>query len=96
MAGEFDPWELLNIAASIGFSAALIPQIVRTLQRRRADDISLPFVLVILASSSCMLPYTIHIQNWVFAGAQVVNLLGWGIVGFYRIWPARPPPSAEG
>lgn len=95
MAGEWDPWEILNIAASIGFSVALIPQIARTLQRRRADDISIPFVLVILFSSSCMLPYMVYKQNWVFAGAQVMNLVGWGIVAFFRFWPGAPRPMAE-
>lgn len=87
----WDPWEILNIAASIGFTAALAPQVVRTLRRKRAQDISLPFVLVVLASSACMLPYMLHQGNWVFAGAQLANLLGWGVVAYYRM---RPAPEA--
>lgn len=86
----FDPWELLNVAASIGFTSALIPQVTRTLKRKRAQDISLPFVTVVLASSACMLPYMIYKENWIFAGAQLANLIGWGIVAYYRVRPGVP------
>jgi uncharacterized protein with PQ loop repeat len=81
-------WEYLNYAASIGFTVALMPQLVRTLKRKRAQDISIPFASLVIASSGCMVPYTLHQGNWAFAVAQAVNLVVWGIVLYYRLYPA--------
>ncbi|MES2153601.1 MAG: PQ-loop domain-containing transporter [bacterium] len=83
-----DAWEYLNLAASVGFTVALIPQLGRTLKRRRAQDISVPFAALVILSSACLLPYMVHYRNWPFAVAQGVNLLVWGVVLYYRLWPA--------
>lgn len=87
---ETDAWEVLNWAASAGFSLALMPQLIRTLKRRSAEDISRLFAGLILVSSMCMLVYMAHLGNWVFASAQATNLLVWGIVLYYRIRPGKP------
>ena len=88
-----DPWELLNWAASIGFSLALIPQLRRTFTLRRADDISRRFLVLVLASSGFMLVYMAHAGNWVFAAAQVMNLAVWSIVLYFRVRPGAPAPT---
>ena len=92
MGRGVDPWELFNWAASIGFSLALVPQLRRTLALRRADDISRRFLVLVLASSAFMLVYMAHAGNWVFAGAQVMNLAVWSIVLFFRMRPGAPAP----
>jgi uncharacterized protein with PQ loop repeat len=87
---SIDEWEVLNWVASAGFSGALMPQLVRTLRRRSADDISRVFATLILLSSVCMLAYMAHLGNWVFASAQAANLVVWGIVLYYRVKPGKP------
>lgn len=87
---HIDEWEVLNWVASAGFTGALMPQLIRTLQRRSADDISTLFVSLILVSSLCMLVYMSHHGNWVFAAAQAANLVVWGIVFYYRLRPGKP------
>ena len=89
-----DPWEWLNVAGSVGFSLALLPQLRRTLSLRRADDISQRFLWLVLASAAFMLVYMTHQGNWVFAGAQVMNLLVWGTVLWFRLRPGKPPAPA--
>lgn len=89
-----DPWEILNWAASIGFSLALVPQLRRTWLLRRADDISRRFLVLVLASSTFMLTYMAHAGNWVFAGAQVMNILVWSMVLYFRVRPGAPAPKA--
>lgn len=91
---HIDEWEVLNWVASAGFSAALMPQLVRTVRRRSADDISRIFVALILVSSACMLVYMAHLGNWVFATAQAANIVVWGIVLYYRVRPGRPTVAA--
>ena len=80
-----DPWEYLNWAATVGFILCLVPQLVRTLRTRRADDISRRFLVLVLFASACMLAYMLHARNYVFAFAQVVNLGVWGMVLAVRL-----------
>ena len=93
---DVDAWEVLNWVGSAGFILCLMPQLARTLRRRSAEDLSLPFLLLVLVSSSATLPYMLHIRNFVFASAQLVNLLVWGTVLYFRLYPGKPasPPTS--
>lgn len=82
-----DLWDLLIWAGSAGFILCLMPQLWRTLQRRRADDLSLAFLLLVLVSSGVTLPYMLHQREFVFAAAQAVNLAVWGTVLYFRLFP---------
>ena len=91
---DLDAWELLNWAATLGFVLCLVPQLIRTLRTRRADDISRRFLVLVLAASVCMLVYMLHVGNYVFAVAQVVNLAVWGIVLAVRFGVGARPVQA--
>lgn len=88
-----DNWEFLNWAATAGFILCLLPQLVRTLRLRQANDISPRFLVLVLLSSACMLLYMWHDGNYVFAAAQVVNILVWGIVLAVRMGALKPAPA---
>jgi uncharacterized protein with PQ loop repeat len=75
-----DGWEFFNWLATVGFILCLLPQLARTLKTRRADDISRRFLVLVLMSSASMMVYMVHEGNYVFAFAQVANLIVWGIV----------------
>lgn len=91
-----DPWDLLIWLGSAGFIACLVPQFVRTVRRKRADDLSVPYLVLVLAASSCTLPYMLHQAEYVLAAAQFVNLVVWGTVFYYRLRPgAWAPESAD-
>lgn len=83
-----DPWNILIWAGSAGFIICLMPQLWRTLRLRRADDISVTFLVLVLASSGLTLPYMLHAGEFVFAAAQAINLLVWGTVLYFRLCPA--------
>ena len=84
-------WDWLNLLGSIGFVACLTPQLVRTLRLRRADDLSLAFLVLVLFSSVCVLLYSLQRENYVFAAAQVANLAVWGTVLVFKV---RPQPKS--
>jgi uncharacterized protein with PQ loop repeat len=92
-----DVWAWLNLVGSLGFVACLTPQLVRTLRIRRADDLSLAFLLLVLFSSVCILLYMLQLRNFIFAAAQAANLVVWGTVLFFKLKPApaRQSPTAK-
>ena len=89
-----DPWEFFNWFATLGFVLCLIPQLSRTLRTRKADDISVRFLVLVLLASLSMGIYMLHVQNYVFAAAQVVNLAAWGTVLAIRLGlGVKPQPT---
>lgn len=72
------------------FTVALLPQLVRTLKLGRADDFSLPFIAMVVVASGATLAYwLIHGESFKVWAGFVANLIVWGIVLWYRIFP-RP------
>jgi len=83
-----DPWDALIAVGSAGFVACLMPQLVKTLRTRHADDLSWGFLVLVLFSSACTLPYEMHKGEFVFGATQAVNLLVWGTVAIVKLRPA--------
>lgn len=79
---------------SAGFILCLMPQLYHTLRRRSAEDLSLSFLILVLVSSGVTLPYMLHQREFVFAAAQAVNLLVWGTVLYFKLFPAPRPGVA--
>lgn len=82
--------EWLIVAGTAGFTLALVPQVVRTLRRGRAQDISIPFALLVIGASFVTLVYWILRAEpfWVWTGFAA-NIVAWGLVLWYRVYP-RP------
>ena len=87
-------WDWLNLVGSLGFVACLTPQLVRTVKLRRADDLSLLFLVLVLFSSVCILLYSLQRRNYVFAAAQAANLVVWGTVLYFKLRPKGGARSA--
>ncbi len=80
----------LIFIGSTAFSVALVPQLARTLRLGRADDLSIPFVVLVIAASGITLIYwLIRGENWEVYFGFLANLLVWGVVLWYRLFP-RP------
>ncbi len=85
-----DVWDWLVSAGSVGFILCLMPQLVRTVRTKRADDLSLGFLVLVILSSALALPYAVHAQQWLLATSWTVNLLVWGLVLYYKVRPGSP------
>lgn len=80
----------LIFIGSLAFSLALIPQAIRTIQLGRAEDLSIPFILLVLGASVITLAYwLIRAEHWAVYYGFVANILVWGLVLWYRLFP-RP------
>jgi uncharacterized protein with PQ loop repeat len=83
-----DIWDLLVSAGSVGFILCLVPQLVKTLRTKRADDLSLGFLVLVIASSALALPYAVHERQWLLTASWATNLVVWGLVIYYKVRPA--------
>ena len=80
----------LIFLGSSAFTLALFPQLVRTLRLGRADDLSIPFVLLVIAASAMTLVYwLIRSEPWEVYFGFIANIVVWGVVLWFRLFP-RP------
>lgn len=80
----------LIFLGSLSFTLALVPQAVRTLRLGRAEDLSIPFILLVLGASVMTLIYwLIRGEPWQVYFGFIANILVWGLVLWYRLFP-RP------
>ncbi len=82
-----DPWQWLILIGTLLFTVSLVPQLARTLKRRRADDLSALFIVTVLIASVCNMIYFGHIGEAIAASGFVANIVVWGVVLRYRLWP---------
>lgn len=82
--------EALIVLGTVGFTVALLPQVVRTMRLGRADDLSIPFILLVVGASGLTLAYWIlHQQPLRVTFGFGANIVAWGLVLWYRLFP-RP------
>jgi uncharacterized protein with PQ loop repeat len=83
--------EWVIFMSGFGFTAALLPQLVRTVRLGRANDFSLPFILIVVAASITALVYflLVDVRGWFVYYGYVANILVWLVVAWYRLFP-RP------
>ncbi len=89
-----DVWDWLVSAGSVGFIACLVPQLIKTVKSKRADDLSWGFLVLVIISSALALPYAIHDKQWLLSASWTVNLLVWGLVLYYK-WHPGPKAAAS-
>lgn len=78
----------LIFLGSLSFTLALVPQAARTIRRGRAEDLSIPFILLVLAASIMTLVYwLIRQEPWQVYFGFIANLMVWGVVLWYRLFP---------
>lgn len=80
----------LIFTGSLLFTLALLPQAMRTVQLGRAEDMSIPFILMVIVASAITLTYwLIRGESWAVYYGFIANLAVWGLVLYYRLFP-RP------
>jgi uncharacterized protein with PQ loop repeat len=83
-------WHWLEGLGSLGFTVALVPQFVRTLKRKRAKDVDVTFLVIVLVSSVVLLVYSFPTRQYYFAVSFAANLVVWGTVLYSRLYPQKP------
>ena len=85
-----EPWNFVILAGTTLFTLALVPQLLRTIRLGRADDISIPFVFMVVVASICNLTYFfVHVGDFIAGSGFIANIFVWSIVLWYRLFPRQ-------
>lgn len=90
--------EWLVFLSGIGFTVALAPQLWRTIHLGRADDLSIPFIGIVVIASILAMTYfmLLDITGWFVYFGYAANILVWSIVMWYRLFPRPGSMGHEG
>ena len=81
----------IGVLAAICSTFAFLPQVLKTWQTRRAEDISVLMYLVIVVGASLWLIYGIRLQQWPIIVSNIVTLLcSFSVLGMTLTYKVRP------
>jgi MtN3 and saliva related transmembrane protein len=88
--------ELAGILGSLIVCASAVPQIAKTLTTRRAGDISLAYLIVLMAGIALLTLYALHIGDPVFVFSNLLSVASTGILIALRLRFAGPGHGRQG
>ncbi len=86
---------IYNVLGYIGMSliiVSLVPQLIKTHQRKQVQDISIFFPLIQITSGCCMIPYAISIKSYQVLTIQCAVSTN-SLILLYQILRYRKPES---
>lgn len=75
-------FELTGTIGSLIVCMSAFPQIVKTYRTKKADDISLSYLLILMAGITLMTVYALHIGDPVFILGNILSVASTGILIF--------------
>jgi len=66
---------IIGMAAGVFTSAAMLPQLFKIIKEKKAGDISIPMVLILLTGLSLWIWYGFMKEDWAIIGTNVFSLL---------------------
>jgi MtN3 and saliva related transmembrane protein len=69
------PFELLGISGFLIVSVSIMLQVVKTYRTKRADDLSITYLTVLMIGTLILMIYAFHIKNAVFVFGYSLSIL---------------------
>jgi MtN3 and saliva related transmembrane protein len=79
---SIDP-NVIGIAAGVFTSTAMLPQLIKLIKEKKADDISIPMLLILISGLSLWIWYGIMKKDWAIIGTNIFSLLVNALMVFF-------------
>ena len=70
-----DTTQLIGIGASIGTGISLLPQLIKLVKEKKAENVSMGMMLVLLSGLILWVIYGIRKEDWIIITSNAVSLL---------------------
>ncbi len=70
-----DSTQLIGIGASIGTGFSLLPQLIKLIKEKKAEDLSMGMMGVLLTGLLLWVIYGIHKEDWIIIVSNAVSLI---------------------
>jgi MtN3 and saliva related transmembrane protein len=86
-------FELMGTIGSLIVCMSAFPQIAKTYRTKKADDISISYLLILMAGITLMTVYALHIGDPVFIFGNILSVASTGILIF--LWLRYRGPGMD-
>jgi len=73
-------FEILGITGSLIVSVSVIPQIIKTYKTKKANDLSLLYIVILMTGFVMITLYSIHVGNLIFIFGNIWSTVSTGIL----------------
>jgi MtN3 and saliva related transmembrane protein len=80
-----DLYELIGMMGSLILCASTIPQIIKTYQTKRSNDLSILYLTTLLLGMVFMVIFSLHVGDPVFIFGNSLSVISVGILIFFSL-----------
>jgi MtN3 and saliva related transmembrane protein len=66
---------IIGIAAGVFTSVSMLPQLIKIIKEKKADDISLPMLFILFSGLSLWIWYGVMKEDWAIIGTNIFSLV---------------------
>lgn len=75
-------FEIMGTIGSLIICISALPQIIKTYRTKKADDISISYLIILMSGMALMMIYSLHVGDLVFIFGNALSVLTTGILIF--------------
>jgi MtN3 and saliva related transmembrane protein len=75
-------FEILGITGSLIICISTLPQIVKTYRTKKANDISISYLIILMFGMTLMMIYSLHVGDPIFIFGNSLSVLSTGVLIF--------------
>jgi MtN3 and saliva related transmembrane protein len=75
-------FEIMGTIGSLIICISALPQIVKTYRTKKADDISISYLIILMSGMSLMMIYSLYVGDMVFIFGNSLSVLSTGVLIF--------------
>jgi len=75
-------FEIMGLIGSLTLCISALPQIVKTYRTKKADDLSISYLIILMLGMALMMIYSLHIGDPIFIFGNSLSVLSTGVLIF--------------
>ena len=75
-------FEIVGTIGSLIICISALPQIVKTYRTKKADDLSISYLIILMLGMALMMIYSLHIRDPIFIFGNSLSVLSTGVLIF--------------
>jgi len=75
-------FEIMGLIGSLTLCISALPQIVKTYRTKKADDLSISYLIILMLGMALMMIYSLHLGDPIFIFGNSLSVLSTGVLIF--------------
>lgn len=79
-------FEIMGTIGSLIICISALPQIAKTYRTKKANDLSISYLIILMFGMTLMMIYSLHIGDPIFIFGNSLSVLSTGVLIFLCLW----------